>query len=360
MTYPDTLDAAWAEHLASKPADAPTVVSTFAGCGGSSLGYSMAGYRELLAVEWDNHAAALLRRNLPDVPLFHGDIARLDTTSLNLAPGELDVLDGSPPCQGFSTIGKRQVDDPRNQLFREYVRLADELHPKVLVMENVSGMVKGPMKRLFAEILHELRAAGPGYRVTARLVDASYLGVPQTRQRMIFIGVRDDLPAEPTHPRPSTRRITVRDAWHNLPDGPRPAITDPKVRTLTPHIPAGGKGSDVLKAAGKKPSYFATHRLAWHRPSPTIVKQMRPNGSGATLHPDRDAMVTIAELARLQSFPDHYDWRAADDEHSGDTRTYVNQRARIGNSVPPLMMRAIATTLAEDVLPTVDRKETAR
>ena len=145
--YPAFLEACWQEHLKPKAKDAPTVISLFAGCGGSSLGYSMAGYRELLAVEWDDHAVETFKANFPDVPVYHGDIAKLSVEEAlritGLKPGELDVLDGSPPCQGFSTAGKRKMDDSRNQLFREYIRLLRGLQPKVLIMENVSGMVKG-------------------------------------------------------------------------------------------------------------------------------------------------------------------------------------------------------------------------
>ena len=193
--YPAHLEACWGEHLAPRAADAPTVVSLFAGCGGSSLGYSMAGYRELLAVEWDEHAVETFKANFPDVPVWQGDIAELSTEKClrltGLRPGELDVLDGSPPCQGFSTAGRRKMDDGRNQLFQEYVRLLRGLRPKVLVMENVSGMVKGKMKLIFVEILKELKASG--YKVSARLMNAMYFGVPQSRERMIFIGVREDL-----------------------------------------------------------------------------------------------------------------------------------------------------------------------
>ena len=193
--YPGHLEACWQEHLAPRAADAPTVVSLFAGCGGSSLGYSMAGFRELLAVEWDDHAVETLKANFPDVPVWQGDIAELTVEEClrltGLQPGELDVLDGSPPCQGFSTAGRRKMDDGRNQLFQEYVRLLRGLRPKVLVMENVSGMVKGKMKLIFVEILRELKASG--YKVSARLMNAMYFGVPQSRERLIFIGIREDL-----------------------------------------------------------------------------------------------------------------------------------------------------------------------
>lgn len=194
--YPAHLEECWAEHLAPRLEDAPTVISLFAGCGGSSLGYSMAGYRELLAVEWDDHAVETFRLNFPDIPVYHGDIAELSVEEcLRLAglagPGDLDVLDGSPPCQGFSTAGKRKMEDGRNSLFKEYVRLLRGLKPKTLVMENVSGLVKGKMKLVFAEIIQELKESG--YYVSARLMNAMHYGVPQSRQRLIFVRVREDL-----------------------------------------------------------------------------------------------------------------------------------------------------------------------
>lgn len=189
-----------------------TVMSTFAGGGGSSTGYVWAGGKVLLAVEWDDNAVATYKLNYPQTDVYHGDIAQLSVDEVlqrtGLQPGELDIFDGSPPCQGFSIAGKRQIDDERNQLFREYVRLLRGLRPKVIVMENVSGMVKGKMKLLFGDILIELKASG--YRVAARLLNAKYLGVPQSRERMIFIGVRDDLGIEPSHPKPQTRPATLR------------------------------------------------------------------------------------------------------------------------------------------------------
>ena len=164
-----------------------TVISTFSGCGGSSLGYKLAGGDVRLAVEWDDNAVATYRLNFPDTPIYHGDIAKLTADECwrlsGLKPGELDILDGSPPCQGFSTAGKRDFGDDRNQLFREFVRLLKDLQPRVFVMENVSGMVKGKMKLIFAECLRELKAAG--YQVKARLLNAMYFDVPQNRARRI-------------------------------------------------------------------------------------------------------------------------------------------------------------------------------
>lgn len=194
MTYPEILGAAWLDHLAPRDPNAPTVISTFAGGGGSSLGYSMAGYRELLAVEWDDNAVATFKLNFPDVPVYHGDIAKLSVEEcMELAglmgSGEIDLLDGSPPCQGMSTAGKRNLDDPRNQLFREFVRLLRSLKPKVFVMENVPGLVKGKMKLIFAEIMRELKASD--YQVRCKKLNAMYFYVPQSRERLIFIGIRN-------------------------------------------------------------------------------------------------------------------------------------------------------------------------
>jgi DNA (cytosine-5)-methyltransferase 1 len=333
--YPDALEQAWRDHLAPKPADAPTVISTFAGCGGSSLGYSMAGFRELLAVEWDNHAAAQFRENFPEVPLFHGDIAALTVEKAlalsGLKPGELDVFDGSPPCQGFSTSGKRMLDDPRNQLFREYIRLLEGLRPKAFVMENVSGMVKGKMRLIFAEILRTLKESG--YHVRARLMNAMYYGVPQARERMIFIGTRADLPIAPSHPAPLGQPYTVRDAWRGLEH--TPGIT-PNVKAM-PYASRAKPGGSASRFHPLH-HYFNLNRLAWNKPSRTITKVT--SGRGMLLHPDLDESISIAEAKRIGSFPDAFTL-------SG---THINQWARIGNSVPPLLMRAIASHIKTTIL----------
>lgn len=203
-----------------KPVNPPgpykfNVITTFAGCGGSSLGYKWAGGKVLAAVEWDDNAVATYRLNHLGTPVLHRDIATVTTEELleltGLQVGELDIFDGSPPCQGFSSAGKRQLDDPRNSLFREYVRLLKGLQPKCFVMENVSGMVKGHMKHIFAIVMRELKASG--YQVKCQLMNTMYFGVPQSRERVIFIGVRDDLEVQPSHPHAETKPITVKEAW---------------------------------------------------------------------------------------------------------------------------------------------------
>lgn len=335
MDYGAELAAAWADHLAPRAADAPTVVSLFAGAGGSSLGYSMAGYRELLAVEWERHAAACLVRNFPHVKVHHGDVTDVGADAADVAPGELDVLDGSPPCQGFSMAGKRQLDDPRNMLFRQYVRLLAAWSPRAFVMENVAGMATGKMRSVFAEIQAELRGAGPvGYHITTRELIASYYRVPQRRRRIIIIGIRKDLGVLPSHPAPMSRQLTVRDALAGLTDPGAVRIADAKNRLLLPHILPGENGAKLLKRSGKAGSYFNTFRLADGAPAPTLTKSPR----SYFIHPSANRLLGTRELTRLCSFPDEYEW--------GESNPKEVQ-ARLGNAVPPLLMRAIAGHLRQ-------------
>jgi DNA (cytosine-5)-methyltransferase 1 len=270
------------------------------------------------------------------VRVFHGDIADLDPAVLDLEPGMLDVLDGSPPCQGFSMIGKRILDDPRNQLFREFVRLLTAWQPKVFVMENVPGLVIGKMKAVFAEIMAELHDAG--YTVQARVMSTEYFGVPQKRRRLVFVGIRDDLGVAPEHPRARTRPLTVRDALAGL---DTPGLVAPiggqKAPKLARIVRPGRNGADALTSYGHKLRGFGLARLDWHKPAPTLIKSFFPAGYVALLHPDDDRYVGTRELARLQSFPDEYDWADS---------TYMQIHNRLGNSVPPLFMHAIAETVA--------------
>jgi len=335
MNYGEELSAAWADHLRPRQTDAPTVVSLFAGAGGSSLGYSMAGFREPLAVEWDRHAVACLRRNLPGVVVHYGDVSEVRPDSIPLTRGSLDVLDGSPPCQGFSTAGKRLAGDSRNQLFHEYVRLLRAWMPRCFVVENVAGMGTGVMRPIFREIMGELR--GSGYRVRALEMIASYYRVPQRRKRMIIIGVRDDLDVEPSHPKPMSAEITVRQALAGMESIGKTVDFCSSLKRLAPHIHPGGNAKKVLIKHGKKGNHYGFNRLDYDAPSMTLLK----SSGNRVLHPRFDRVLGTRELSRLQSFPDEYDW--------GDSG-YNQIQERIGNSVPPLLMRAVATHLRSLVM----------
>ena len=337
IDYLPHLEACWQEHLQEKPEDAPTVISTFAGCGGSSLGYSMAGFRELLAIEWDDNAVETFKLNFPDVPVYHGDIAKISVDQVlemtGLAVGELDIFDGSPPCQGFSTAGKRQLEDSRNGLYLEFSRLLRGLQPKVFVMENVSGMVKGKMKIVFAEILRDLK--GAGYKVSVRLLNAMYFGVPQSRQRLIFIGVREDLEIAPSHPKAETKSIGSKNAIGEFEMLGGPDLTDVS-RKYWAFMQYGESASKYHP----KGHLFGMVKLNPAKPSSTLLKSC----GNPICHYSQPRFLSKNELKRLASFPDKFK----------TIGSIGSIRDRIGNSVPPLMMRSIAKHIRSEILERLD------
>jgi len=312
-------------------------ISLFAGCGGSSLGYKMAGYIELLAIEWESNAVETFKLNFPEVPIWQKDIKEITGKEIlnfcNLREGELDLLDGSPPCQGFSSTGKRKVNDTRNDLFIEYARLVIELNPKVFVMENVSGMVKGKMKGKFIEIINMLKSLN--YNVKCKLMNAMYYNVPQSRQRLIFIGIRKDLNIEPSFPNPSNYIIKVKQA---LKDCPLSEIEYPKgeVCKYYENIKIGSDLASYFESQGLKRKYFSVKKIDLNRPLNTITK-IFANGMAGLLYPNEKRFLTIAELKRCQTFPDDFKMLGS----------FKDQWARIGNSVPPKFMEAIANHLKD-------------
>lgn len=315
-----------------------TVVSTFAGCGGSSLGYESAGGKVLLSVEFDPHAVQVYRDNFPHTDLFADDIAKLSVKDAlirtGLKPGELDIFDGSPPCQGFSLAGKRQLNDPRNALFTQYVRLLEGFMPKVFVMENVPGMVVGKMKVVFAQILQALK--GAGYWVSARVLDSQYFGVPQRRKRMIFIGVRKDLGVKPSHPGALSRPISVGRAVADLPQDDSRTLTEQAY-----HYWLKLRPGQQFSKAHPKGHWFNGTKIDPKRPAPTVTKTVLPTGGGGGLyHWKYPRILNIPEVKRISSFPDDFILR-------GD---FKDQWARLGNSVPPNLMRAIASHIRDEIL----------
>ena len=330
--YLRSLDEAWATHKARRGRNAPTVVSLFAGCGGSSLGYSMAGCRELAAVEWDPLACKTFKANFPGVKLIDGDIA--DIEGKDLCDGPLDILDASPPCQGFSTAGHRDFSDARNSLFNQFIRILRELSPHAFVMENVSGMVKGKMRLIFVESYKA--AAEAGYNVMATRLNARYYGVPQSRDRLIMVGSKGPLPAR--WPAPS-HEIPVRDAIGDLSlTEQNQAIGHEWVieRGRTKTHPKAEQALQGQRYAGQK------IRDVWMQPASTLTTlglMGKPYLRGYNCHPLATRTYSRREFARLSSFPDQFvfpnDWVA------------LNQ---IGNTVPPLFMRAIAAHIREAIL----------
>lgn len=341
VNYSDHLSHMWTKAKSARSNVSPTVISLFAGCGGSSLGYMMSGYKELLAVEWNDHAVKMLNHNFPSLDIYHGDIHDLDTQEIiertGIQIGELDVLDGSPPCQGFSQAGKRILDDPRNSLFKEYIRILRHLRPKVFVMENVNGMVKGKMKLVFSKILRELKNSG--YLVKARLLNAMYFNVPQRRKRLIFIGVREDLNIEPIYPDAESWPISFREACMGLCSNEGKPLPDILKKIAMYQPDKWGSDTGIWrKVKGNLAGSFSTKWCSWDETPGTITKMWI--ALSGMIHPDRKRYLNVDELKRIQSFPDEY-------EFFGSFDNIVN---RIGNSVPPLFMEAIARNIRDNIL----------
>lgn len=322
------------------------VVSTFSGCGGSSLGYKMAGFRVLWASEFIPAAQETYRANHPGTILDTRDIRTVKPEdildSIGLKPGELDLFDGSPPCASFSTSGKREAgwgkvkkySDKKQRtddLFFEFARLIRGIRPKTFVAENVSGLVKGTAKGYFLEILAELRSCG--YRVEARLLESQWLGVPQMRQRLIFVGVREDLGIEPKHPKPLPWRYSVRDAIADLrgrPVEPETSIEGSKV----------GEEWEKIRQGAKSEKYFNAIRVHMDRPCFTLTASGGGKGQASILHPTEKRKFSIAELKRISAFPDDFVLKG----------NYTRQWERLGRAVPPVMMMHVASSIRDGVL----------
>lgn len=387
MSKPDTNKPPYRVPLMSEIKELPwngmKVASTFSGAGGSCTGYRMAGFKVVWANEFVPAAQASYKANCADDSILDcRDIKLVQASEIlaatGLKVGELDIFDGSPPCQAFSTAGKREkgwgkdksyehgAKQKNETLFDEYTRLLRGLKPKVFVAENVSGLVKGTAKGYFLEILAALKASG--YRVTCRVLDAQWLGVPQQRQRTIFIGVREDLNLEPVHPKPLPYRYSVRDALPWISDARQTKVyNDPdRVFTDTPSpsvttLGIGAKRNDCvvveaetdisrhaigdawekLKPGEGSSKYLNLKRTRLDGPSHCISAMGgQSSGVASVCHPTEKRKFTIAELRRICSFPDDFTLCGS----------YAQQWERLGNSVPPLMMKAIASTIRDEIL----------
>jgi DNA (cytosine-5)-methyltransferase 1 len=318
-----------------------TVISTFAGCGGSSLGYKWAGFKELLAIDFDKNSVETFRLNFPEVPCWQRDITEVKANEIlefcNIKVGELDILDGSPPCQGFSTAGKRQVTDLRNDLFKSFVYLIQELQPKIFVMENVSGMVKGKMKGKFKEIILSLKALN--YQVKYKLLNAKYYEVPQSRQRLFFIGIRNDLNLEPVFPEGNNKVITAGEALKNLRELGEVKYPKGDIDKYYYQIKIGSDLAEIFEKKFNKRTYFNIKKINPNNPSNTLTKLFSEAIAGL-LHWNEKRYLTINELKILCSFPEEFKM----------TGNFKEQWARLGNSVMPKQMYHIAKTLKEKIL----------
>lgn len=374
----------------------PVAIDLFCGAGGLSEGLHQAGFETRVGVDFDKNAIATFKQNHPNAETLLADVADVSGDDLmRLArTTSVDLIAGGPSCQGFSTHGKRMQDDPRNFLFKHFVRLVDEVRPRMFLMENVKGMLtysKGAFRRQIEAAFEEI-----GYRTAFTTVCAADFGVPQLRHRVLFIGTREDdvelsFP-EPTHgnSRPGLKPyVTLREAlgdlpllrgefrreewdYASLPSGEyqlycrraapekvtlhRSSALSSQAARLAKYIGVGeglrAVPTHALPDRFKKMRRISTgelrrdcttlyHRLDPDKPSYTITCYYRNVASGPFLHPYEDRSLSHREAARLMSYPDRYQFGGA------------NFTRQIGNSVPPLMAKAIG----ESILASLERSE---
>ncbi len=344
-------------RLEEKASAGFSALSLFAGAGGMSLGFRSAGFAVGGFVEIDEELAAIYAANFPEARRIGADVRRFGNREMDAfleAHGPVDALIGGPPCQGFSLTGKRREDDPRNALFRDYLRVLGRIRPKLAVMENVARLtsMRGASGRsVGADIAQGFREAG--YDVRACLLDAQDFGVPQHRERVFFLAVDRRLGRAPEPPRPGhgEGRAALRsfgDACSDLEfleageQGEDPlhrAVAHPDhVLDWLREVPEGASAHDNQDPAKRPPSGYNTtyKRQIWNQPAATVQTTFGMISGSRNVHPHATRALTIREAARLQSFPDSF-------RFSGKLGTI---RTGIGNAAPPLLARAVAEEMA--------------
>jgi DNA (cytosine-5)-methyltransferase 1 len=369
----------------------PIGIDLFAGAGGLSLGFEQAGFDVAAAVEIDPVHCAVHKFNFPDTAVIPQSVATLTAADIRKAAGignrRIDCVFGGPPCQGFSLIGHRALEDPRNNLVLEFVRIVAELDARTFVFENVKGLTVGHHKTFLNELVAAFDAAGYHVRLPWKVLNAANYGVPQSRERLILMGAKKGTRL-PDYPEPLTNAADARRPLPDLPQGPtcRDALSDlPDADGFATLIE-----TDSVKTAcyGKPSPYAAQMRCttndAWHfgyvrdwqpghltssartahtdisrrRFSETLPGQVEPisrfyrlppEGLSNTLragtdgargaftsprpiHYAHDRCITVREMARLHGFPDWFRFHA----------TKWHGARQIGNAVPPPLARAIA------------------
>lgn len=357
-----------------------TAIDLFCGAGGLSEGFRQAGFHVLVGQDFDSRAGATFAATHPEAKFIGGPIQNVTPEMLLQAAGkkrgEIDVIVGGPPCQGYSVYNhQRGEGDPRAGLFREYLRIVEGIQPRWLVMENVTGITSIAGGNIVREIFEGMK--GLGYRVEMKVLKAEEYGVPQERRRVFFVATRTKaaiLFPKPTHGEGRLPLVTIWDAISDLPRLENGAKDTPSRYGSQPqnsfqamlrgdcqilnnhsagrlseineqrmrHIPAGGSWRDIprdLLPAGMQKAKRSDHTKRYGRPRKTdlactILTKCDVHW-GAYIHPVQDRALTVREAARLQSFPDFFNF----------VGNRTEQFVQVGNAVPPLLGRRVAEAL---------------
>ncbi len=320
-----------------------TAIELFAGAGGLALGLEQAGIDTLAYVEFDKSCCSTLQKNRPDWNVIYNDIHKVDFTEYN---GKVDIVTGGFPCQAFSYAGKKMgFEDTRGTLFHEFARCIKEVNPKMFMAENVRGLVSHDNGRTLETILAVFEDLG--YKVQKQILNACYYGVGQKRERIVIIGIRNDLDLEFSYPQPDEQWTTLREALKDCPKSIGVQYSENKRKVLD-LIPPGGSWVDLPEDIAKKymgKSYYSgggrrgmARRISWDEPCLTLTCSPSQKQTDRC-HPEETRPFTVREYARIQSFPD--DW-----EFCG---SIGDQYKQIGNAVPVEMARRVGIQLIKAI-----------
>lgn len=325
-----------------------TSIELFAGAGGLALGLEQAGFEHILLNEFDKHACKTLRQNRPNWNVIEEDVSKIDFTPYY---NKVDLVSGGFPCQAFSYAGLgKGFNDIRGTMFFQFVRAIKETKPKMILGENVRGLISHDKGRTFKTILDTLTDLG--YVVTTQILNGVDYNVPQKRERIVIVGIRNDLPIKFNFPTPNIIKPTLKDALKagklfpcDVPvsDGQSYSAKKKAVLDL---VPAGGNWRNLPEEIAKsymKGSYHLSggktgiaRRLSWDEPCLTLTCHPSQNQT-ERCHPDETRPLTVREYARVQTFPD--DW-----VFSGS----INQQYKqIGNAVPVNLAKAVGESIIQ-------------
>ena len=327
-----------------------TCIELFAGAGGLALGLEQAGFKEIGLVEFEHIACETLRINRPKWNVIEDDIvevAKKDLLKLfKLKEGELDLLSGGYPCQSFSYAGKKRgLEDVRGTMFYYYAEFLRQLKPKMFLAENVKGLTthdKGKTIKTMINVFEEL-----GYKVEWKVLNAWNYGVAEKRQRVVIIGIRNDLKDNVIfeYPEPLDYKPVLRDALKDVPDSPGAKYPESKKKVFD-LVPPGGYWRDLPDNVAReymKTCYFMgggrtgiARRISWDEPCLTLTCSPMMKQTDRC-HPDESRPFTTREYARIQSFPDEWNF-------AGKINDIYKQ---IGNAVPVNLAKYVGIAIIE-------------
>ena len=359
-----------------------TVISTFAGGGGSSTGYKLAGGKVLLVNEFVEAARQTYSDNYSDTQILPQDIKSLTgfdfLDAADIIPTELDILDGSPPCSAFSISGKRDKGWDQEKvysdgkkveniedLFLEYVRIAKEIQPKIIVAENVKGITAGEAKKKLNEFINAFQNIG--YDVTYKVMNAAHYGVPQARERTMFVCVREDvceavglnfMTLNNVFPEENKEMVTLRHALEGIEndkeeeqmllDYVQGGFQKKWIELLEFDPPKHLKPSDErFIDINPKRSMFNMIRPCQDLPCPTLTQRGQQTVVSGVFHPMKNRKFTVPELKRIMSLPEDFVMKS---DRETVAKRFDQSAERIGRMVAPKMMAALANSLYEKVL----------